>query len=394
MDGIKFIDLFAGIGGFHEALKKFDSKCVFASEIDEDAALVYEKNHGIFPKGDIKKIKESDIPAFDLLCAGFPCQPFSKGGMQVGFGDKTRGTLFFDICRILKHHKPKYIFLENVANLLSHDDGKTYTVICEELDKLGYILPKKPLQLSPHFLGIPVLRPRIYIPGVRKDLTNRKELNFDELIKEDKSITKNISIYSIIDKTRKSEQYYISKYELKVLELWNDFYLNIDLNVIGFPIWFDELKGKYDYSHLPLWKQGFIKKNRDLYQRNKEFIDSWIRINSNLEWVTNTHRKFEWQAGTDCKNIYECLIQFRPSGVRAKRPDKFSTLVAMNQPQIIGKYKRRLTPDETKRLQSLPEGFKLHPKNNVALKQLGNGVNVKVLEKIMEEFIFSDNETS
>jgi DNA (cytosine-5)-methyltransferase 1 len=90
----------------------------------------------------------------------------------------------------------------------------------------------------------------------------------------------------------------------------------------------------------------------------------------------------------DCKNIYECLIQFRPSGVRAKRPDKFSTLVAMNHPQIVGKYKRRLTPNETKRLQSIPEDFELHHKDSIALKQLGNGVNVKVLEKIMEEFLF------
>jgi len=387
MDGIKFIDLFAGIGGFHEALKKFDSECVFASEIDEDAALVYAKNHNIIPKGDIKKIDEKDIPSFDLLCAGFPCQPFSKGGMQVGFEDKTRGTLFFDICRILKYHKPKYLFLENVANLLTHDEGRTYKVICEELENLGYILPKKPLQLSPHFLGVPVLRPRVYIPGVRKDLTNKKNLDFDELTKENKSITKNISIYSIIDKTRKSNSYYISEYEKRVLDMWNEFYLNIDLKVIGFPIWFDEFKGRCDFSHLPKWKQGFILKNRDLYRRNKTFIDSWILKYSNLDWVVNTHRKFEWQAGKDCKNIYDCLIQFRPSGVRAKRPDKFSTLVAMNHPQIVGKYKRRLTPNETKRLQSIPEDFELHQKDSIALKQLGNGVNVKVLQKIMEEFM-------
>ncbi|MFT7330914.1 MAG: DNA (cytosine-5)-methyltransferase 1 [Roseivirga sp.] len=388
MGKIKFIDLFAGIGGFHQALKKFDSECVFASEIDIEAALVYSKNHDIIPKGDIKKINEKDIPSFDLLCAGFPCQPFSKGGMQVGFEDKTRGTLFFDICRILKHHKPKYVFLENVSNLLSHDGGRTYRVICEELDNLGYILPKRPLQVSPHFIGVPVLRPRVYIPGVRKDLTHRKNLDFDELMKEDKLITKNISIYSIIDKTRKSNHYYISEYEERVLDMWNEFYLSIDLKIIGFPIWFDEFRGEYNFSHLPKWKQGFIKKNRDLYIRNKSFIDSWILKYSNLDWVVKTHKKFEWQAGVDCKNIYECLIQFRPSGVRAKRPDKFSTLVAMNHPQIVGKYKRRLTPNETKRLQSIPEDFELHHKDSIALKQLGNGVNVKVLEKIMEEFLF------
>jgi DNA (cytosine-5)-methyltransferase 1 len=280
------------------------------------------------------------------------------------------------------------VFLENVSNLLSHDGGRTYRVICEELDNLGYILPKRPLQVSPHFIGVPVLRPRVYIPGVRKDLTHRKNLDFDELMKEDKLITKNISIYSIIDKTRKSNHYYISEYEERVLDMWNEFYLSIDLKIIGFPIWFDEFRGEYNFSHLPKWKQGFIKKNRDLYIRNKSFIDSWILKYSNLDWVVKTHKKFEWQAGVDCKNIYECLIQFRPSGVRAKRPDKFSTLVAMNHPQIVGKYKRRLTPNETKRLQSIPEDFELHHKDSIALKQLGNGVNVKVLEKIMEEFLF------
>lgn len=111
LTGYKFIDLFAGIGGFHYALKSFGAKCVFASEIDKHASNVYEQNHHIKPKGDITKIDEQDIPTHDILCAGFPCQAFSISGKQKGFED-TRGTLFFDIARIVKHHQPKILFLE------------------------------------------------------------------------------------------------------------------------------------------------------------------------------------------------------------------------------------------------------------------------------------------
>ena len=110
-----------------------------------------------------------------------------------------------------------------------------------------------------------------------------------------------------------------------------------------------------------------------------------------LEWCKKTHKKFEWQAGEECKNIYECLIQFRPSGVRAKRPNKFSTLVAMNHPQIVGKYKRRLTPNETKRLQSFPEEYKLNKSDAIALKQLGNSVNIIVLKKIIKKLLSYNN---
>ena len=383
---LKFIDLFAGIGGFHLALNHFNGKCVFASEIDEKAVEVYSINHNLIPAGDITKIDEKKIPNFDIICGGFPCQPFSKGGFQNGFED-TRGTLFFNICKIIEHHKPKFIFLENVANLVSHDNGKTYKIICEKLKELGYILPKTPLILSPHLFDIPVLRPRIYIPGIRKDLTNEKYLNFDDLIEKKKSKNNYLSIYNIVDKDKKDKKYYISVYENKVLNMWEDFYKNIDIKIIGFPIWFEEFNKTYDYSNYPIWKQKIIQKNRDLYLRNKDFIDSWIIKNSNLDWVKKTHKKFEWQAGKDYSSIYDCLIQFRPSGVRVKRPDKFSTLVAMNHPQIIGRYKRRLTPEETKRLQSIPENFKLHKNDNIALKQLGNGVNVEVLKIIFSRLL-------
>lgn len=128
---MKFVDLCCGIGGFHQALSSIgrgDNKCVLACDIDEDCRENYELNYNIKPEGDVTKIDIKSIPRFDVLCAGFPCQPFSKAGQQNGFED-DRGNIFFDICKIVEYHKPKYIILENVRNLASHDKGNTWKVI-------------------------------------------------------------------------------------------------------------------------------------------------------------------------------------------------------------------------------------------------------------------------
>lgn len=156
----KFIDLFAGIGGFHYALKSFGAECVFASEIDKKASDIYELNHHLKPLGDITKIKEEDIPEHDILCAGFPCQAFSISGKQKGFED-TRGTLFFDIARIVNYHKPKILFLENVKNFAKHDSNKTLKVVQETLQKMNYTVHYKVLNTSN--FGLPQNRERIYI---------------------------------------------------------------------------------------------------------------------------------------------------------------------------------------------------------------------------------------
>ena len=219
---ISYVDLFAGIGGFHEALKQIENtKCVFASEIDKNAIEVYSKNHKLTPSGNISAIKPEEIPSFDLLCAGFPCQPFSKGGKQVGFND-ARGTLFFDILRILKYHKPKYILLENVANLISHDKGNTYHVITESLRKLGYSLPEKPLVMSPTDIGIPVNRPRTFIPGIRKHNSKYVEIEVPKTDKNKLSILEYFKFKRINIKNK--PELFINEYELKVLLMWDEFY--------------------------------------------------------------------------------------------------------------------------------------------------------------------------
>lgn len=377
-----FIDLFAGIGGFRLALQSLGGVCVFSSEWDKDAQATYARNFGEIPLGDItqSEVKQQIPEQFDVLCAGFPCQPFSKGGFQQGFED-TRGTLFFDICEILQKHQPKIVLLENVANLVSHDGGNTYRTIIKHLQELGYATPPSPVILSSDAFGVPMLRPRVYIPCVLKSIVGNPHLDITMDLREHQRTSGNVWDY--LDKDLSAPELVLSDYEMRILQMWDDFYQGIDLKVIGFPIWADYFRTNDDVSSLPAWKAQFIEKNRALYQRNKAFIDNWFAQYEQLNWVTPTHRKLEWQAGTDCASIFDAFIQFRPSGVRVKRPSKFSTLVAMNHQQIIGSLKRRLSVRESQLLQSFPLEYQFHVNDAVALKQLGNSVNVSVVRAIL-----------
>ena len=386
MKKFTFIDLFAGIGGFHQALVQLGGECVLASEIDSYAIETYEKNYNINSDIDIRDLKEEDIPKHDVLCAGFPCQAFSKAGKQEGFDDETRGTLFFEIERILKHHHTKYIILENVRNLASHDHGRTWKTIEEHLHKAGYRLTPNPLIVSPHYFGTPQLRERVVILGIYDPENAYKPLNID--LGEFKHKNDN-SIYSILD-DKTEDKYYISEDEEKVLKMWDEFYQGVDLNVIGFPVWFEWFKKEAPDEFKP-WKKKFVQRNNELYQSNKEFIDSWIEKYDNLEWCTPTQKKFEWQAGENIKSLWDGLIQIRPSGVRDKVPNCFPALVAIVQIPIIGKYKRRLTVREAARLQDFPENFIPNENDQQAFKQFGNAVNVEVIKRCAEK-LFEYNE--
>lgn len=163
-----FIDLFAGIGGIRLGFESVGGKCVFSSEFDEDACKTYEANFGEHPSGDITKIKAKDIPDFDILLGGFPCQAFSIIGKKEGFANETCGTLFFDIERILKEKRPRAFMLENVRNLTAHDGGKTFRVIREHLEALGYNVYAKVLNALDY--GVPQKRERIIIVGFRDNV--------------------------------------------------------------------------------------------------------------------------------------------------------------------------------------------------------------------------------
>lgn len=380
MARFKYIDLFSGIGGFHQAMENLGGECVLASEIDESAIRTYYKNYGIDSAKDINEIKDEEIPDHNVLCAGFPCQAFSKAGKQMGFNDPTKGTLFFQIKRILLAKQPEYIVLENVRNLLSHDHHNTWKVIEDELDKAGYNV--KAIVMSPHQLGIPQLRERVYILGIRKDVYDG-ELEF---IVPDKKEKTSLNAYEagIFDKDV-DEKYHISKQEEEVLECWNEFYQGINLKVIGFPVWAIEFGATYPMDGYPEWKADFCRKNRKLYHNNKTFIDAWLKKWDNLSAFTPTNRKFEWQAGTSINSVWDGYIQFRPSGIRVKRPDAFPALVALVQIPVIGKYRRRLTPREAARLQSFPETFIPDENDFQAYKQFGNAVNVNCVEYLARQ---------
>ena len=174
-ESIKFIDLFAGIGGIRIPFDELGYKCVFSSEWDKNACKTYIANFGDIPAGDITKIKEQDIPPHDILLAGFPCQAFSIMGKMQGFND-TRGTMFFEIERILAYHKPKAILLENVKQLTTHDHGNTFKVILQKLSQLGYHVKYQVLNALD--FGLPQKRERIIIVGFL-DKFDSEKFNFD-----------------------------------------------------------------------------------------------------------------------------------------------------------------------------------------------------------------------
>jgi DNA (cytosine-5)-methyltransferase 1 len=167
----RFIDLFAGIGGTRLAFEAVGGKCVFSSEWDKDAQKTYAANFNETPHGDITKIKAAEIPDFDVLLAGFPCQPFSSIGQRQGFKHKTQGTLFYDVLRILEEKRPAAFLLENVVGLVNHDGGNTFAVILQSLNELGYSVHHQILDAADY--GVPQHRKRIYIVGYDKSRLKR-----------------------------------------------------------------------------------------------------------------------------------------------------------------------------------------------------------------------------
>ncbi len=394
--GFRFIDLFCGIGGFHQAMSDLGGICVYASDIDADCRKTYKKNYGIEPDGDITKVEASDIPEHDVLCAGFPCQAFSKAGKRLGFADETKGTLFFDICRILKYHQPRYALLENVRNLASHDHGNTWRVIHDNLDELGYNVIDEPVIFSPHYIGIPQHRERVFIMCVRKDIGKLPPFYFnidkipqcsiDDILLNDDEIS-NLKDFKLRDD------------QIEWIDLWNEFIQKIKCDKLpGFPVWADSLcpvKENHmykDWDKLPGWMKTFIIKNSELWSKNKAFIADWLpRAQKNKNFF-GSKAKFEWQVGDiDNPNVWEHIMQIRPSGLRVKPGTYFPALVAITQTSIVGKRKRFLTPRECARLQSFPDTFKYDEKRAQAYKQFGNSINVGLVS-FFARYMFGDEE--
>lgn len=393
-NNFSFIDLFCGIGGFHQALADLGGTCVFACDIDADCRKTYQRNYGLEPAGDITKIEAEEIPEHDVLCAGFPCQAFSKAGKRLGFADETKGTLFFDILRIMKYHKPKYALLENVRNLASHDKGNTWRVIHDSLVDLGYNVIDYPVIFSPHYLGIPQHRERVFIMCVRQDIgnipnfyfneNNIPECNIDDILQDD-------------DEIPNLKKYRLKPEQIEWIDLWNEFIQRIKCDKLpGFPVWADSLcpleenPMMPDWENLPGWQRTFIIKNHELWEDNKEFIAEWLPRAKQNKCFFGAKAKFEWQAGQPEKpDVWEHIMQIRPSGLRVKPGTYFPALVAITQTSIVGKRKRYLTPRECARLQSFPDSFIYDDKDPQAYKQFGNGINVDLV-KLFARYMFGD----
>ena len=388
---MKYIDLFCGIGGFHQAMKLFDFECVFASDIDKNCQKIYEQNYKIKVFGDITKVKVEDIPKFDILCAGFPCQPFSKAGDQKGFED-VRGNLFFNICDIVKYHKPKFLILENVKNLSSHDNGNTWRVIKENIDKLGYHTYETPLILNVLHFNIPQNRERVIILCKLKSLGSLPSI--PTIIKNPKTKLTNF-IDSIINKRDNDNKKYKLNAKMKDVQMiWNDFILllkNNDIMIPKYPIWTDwwDKDQNKDIKQYKKYK-NWIDKNKEFYNNNSSLLNEWLKESrANPNW-TGAVRKLEWQAGDmrEDDSMKTILWTARSSGIRIKRPDYIPTLVAMSHTPVYGPLERKLSSRELLRLQAFPDDFEYDEKS--IYKQVGNAVNVKMIEKCAKFLIYNE----
>ena len=402
----KFIDLFAGIGGFHAAMSGFGGKCVYAVEIDEEAAAVYERNWGISTLGDITvdaTDETMNVPDHDVLCAGFPCQPFSKSGAQRGM-EETRGTLYWNILNIIRVRKPALVLLENVRNLAGPRHRHEWQVIIETLRDEGYVVSDIPAVFSPHLLppergGRPQIRERVFIVAV---------LGADPADACQAVITPPVECRPVggwdpqtwdleddlLDPVPDIPGCELSDAEIHWIEAWNDFVVGMweereGRRLPGFPLWGNDWVHRDELSippKTPKWKYNFLRKNAEFYTEHQEFIDDWSE-----KWEFHTdkfppsRRKFEWQA-QDTPDLWSTVMHLRPSGIRAKRPTYLPALVAITQTSIIGPLRRRLSPREAARLQGLPDWFDFGDQpTSATYKQLGNAVSVGAVWHVTRE---------
>ena len=403
LDGeFTFIDLFAGIGGFHQAMHYLGGRCVMAAEKNQACVNTYNLNFKTTEgnvRGDVNKINPKDIAPFDVLCAGFPCQPFSKAGLQQGFNDEKSGNLFYKILDILDvHPEVEFVVLENVRNLA--DKTENWEIISSELLKRDFIITRDPLILSPSDFGIPQIRERVYILGVKKghclkEIQDKGCIDFDDLnLKKYLKKCKEGDALSILEKNV-STDYIIPKEEAAMIDAWDEFRIGTGITVIGFPIWIhcfgvgeedtEELKSRLKYEDMPTWKKNLVNKNREFYLCHRKFIDDWITRHDMLNKI-KLYQKFEWNCGTDVKSMHDGIIQIRQSGIRVKRTTFFPSLVAIvNTPIIwddnLNAY-RYITTREAANLQNFKKSYRFTGTNKQIYQQLGNSVNVRVLKII------------
>ena len=418
---LRFVDLFAGRGGFHQALSSLGHKCVLSCEIEEELRELYQLNFGQKPFSDIRALQAEDVPSHDILCAGFPCQPFSKAGDQQGFECQKSGDLIDYVIRILRAKKPEFLLLENVPNLVRHRNGATWKTLAHRLRLAGYTVDYK--ILSPHQFGVPHRRDRVIIVGQRSGLT---DFEWPQTLEKP-----DLSIASVLDQNPNDAKRLSSAYQ-EHLDVWQQF---LDLfpktkELPSFPIWAMEFGATYPYEHrspsrlsreelsqfkgafgctisthanedllkllpsyaqgqtekFPKWKVDFIRQNRELYEQNRHWIDQWLPRLSNAH---PSFQKFEWNCKGEKRVLRDYVIQFRASGIRVKRPTMAPSLVAMTTSQVpvIAWEGRYMTARECSRLQSMGQLNHLPDNSASAFKALGNAVNVEVIRQVAAKLL-------
>ena len=419
----RYIDLFAGIGGFAAVLEALGGDCVYSVEIDAAASKVYELNWGHSPLGDITKDatdKVMNVPPHDVLAAGFPCQPFSKSGAQRGM-EETRGTLYWNILKIIQAHHPTIVILENVRNLAGPRHKHEWDVIIETLRAEGYYVSSTPAVFSPHLLpralgGRPQVRERVFITatydpdgvmnGVEAEpplkhvsMRDGEEWDLIDDLHVERGPVPGTAL--TVDETR-----WIDAWDDFVQVMWAALRARSSATSLpGVPIWSDhwttaerlerwiagERTSPYRYAtdlperwdDVPRWKQNFLSKNAALYTEHRDILDAW-RARHDLRSFPASRRKFEWQA-QQAPSLWDCVLQLRPSGIRAKRATHLPALVAITQTPIIGPLRRRLSVREAARLQGFPEAFDFGDQpDSATYKQLGNGVNIGAVWNVLK----------
>jgi len=339
---LKFIDLFCGIGGFHQSAMKHDMQCVFASDIDKYAQETYRTWYGVEPVGDIMAYTSSSknldlIPEFDVLFAGFPCQPFSYAGFGEGFEAETRGTLFFHVAKIIDHHKPKMFLLENVKGLKSHKKGQTLEVIKHTLKDLGYTIYDD--ILNSYDFGVPQYRERWFCVGFRNDLSIT---NFDF----SKGNQRGATISDILEKEPYNYQQ-IPKAELERIN--------------------------FHFEHQHLFVDGRVQHDNSKYRpdtkKGKHGVYSFLKPDNTLRFHIGDRAKTQ---------IQEAYYVHK---------DTYSPAIIANRRPKLWDLKRFLTVKECMALQAFPTELEFPVSDAQAFKQLGNSVCVKVIDSIVDDMM-------
>jgi DNA (cytosine-5)-methyltransferase 1 len=378
---MKYIDLFSGIGGFHQALKKLGCECVLACDVDKACRANYELNYGMEPHPDVKKLDAEDLEDIDIICGGFPCQAFSNAGKKKTFSD-DRGLLFDEIMRIARVKKPRFMFLENVKHILKVGNGEVIEYIQKKIDELGYYL--QIFQISPHHYGVPQQRERVYFVCVRKDIHNNRVIELPSKVD-------NFNFEDFLDKKEDIDpKYCIDGDVLQCLNAWEEMiHIFPPGEKISPVIMINEHYNNHteeDFNNYADWRKGYITANKPLIAKYKPQWDEWYEKHKDILQKREIYGKLEWQAGPIKENdsIFNYFIQIRQSGIRVKRAEYFPTLVAISQIPIYGKEKRYITPRECARLQSFPEDFKIAENDKDAYKQFGNAVNVSNVHTVIQ----------